>query len=168
MDPVLVAKGWPGTSKIKQILYTVCDFCDFTIFSSTRFWASFWSPFWKPFGPKMAETSLGIPLGAAKSRSRLVFFGLRAVQERSKMSPRPLQEASRRPIRSKKTPRCLWGPTFTPPRPLGTSKTAVWGMNSQCFEGPPGACQEHATRHPRAFRDILRQACCVKSFPRYS
>ena len=147
-------------------------FEEIIIFSLNRFRTSILHPLGLTFGsllaPKMAETSLGIPLGAAKSRSRLVFFGLRAVQERSKMSPRPLQEASMRPIRSKKTPRGLWGPTFTPPRPLGTSKTAVWGMNSQCFEGPPGACQEHATRHPRAFQDILRQACCVKSFPRYS
>ena len=117
---------------------------------------------------KMAETSLGNPLGAAKSRSRGLFFGPRAVQERSKRSPRPLQEASMRPRRSKKGPRDLWGPILIPPGPFGTSQTTVLGMKFQCFQGAPGACQEHSARHPRAFQDILKHACFVKSVPRYS
>ena len=117
---------------------------------------------------KMAETSLGNPLGAAKSRSRGLFFGPRAVQERSKRSPRPLQEASMRPRRSKKGPRGLWGPIFTPLKALRTSNVAILSVKFPCFKGAPGACQEHSTRHPRAFQDILRQACFVKSDPRYS
>ena len=112
-----------------------------------RFRTSILHPLGLTFGsllaPKMAETSLGIPLGAAKSRSRLVFFCLRAVQERSKMSPRPLQEASMRPIRSKKTPRGLWGPTFTPsetPRDLKNSSLGhEFSMLRRTPRGLPGA-----------------------------
>ena len=135
-----------------------------TVFSSTCLRDPILDPPGLRFGSllalKMAETSLGSPLGAAKSRSRGLFFGPRAVQERSKRSPRPLQEASMRPRRSKKAPRGLWRPILTPVGPLRTSKTAVLGA--------PRACQEHSKRHPRAFQDILKQACCVKSFPRYS
>ena len=62
--------------------------------------------------------------------------------------------------------------------PLGTDLNPVWepsGTQKQhlhikfpCFEGAPGACQEHSARHPRAFQDILKHACFVKSVPRYS
>ena len=48
----------------------------------------------------MAETCLGIPLGAAKSRSRLLLGAPRGVQERPKRLPRDLQAA-------KTTPRAL-------------------------------------------------------------
>ena len=48
---------------------------------------------------KMAETSLGSPLGAAKSRSRVPFFRPwsppRALQDGSRSAPRCLQEAER-------------------------------------------------------------------------
>ena len=37
--------------------------------------------------PKMAETCVGIPLGAAKSRSRLLFSAPSATQEASKSAP---------------------------------------------------------------------------------
>ena len=87
----------------------------------------------------MSETSLGILLGAAKSRSRDLFFGPRAVQERSKRPPRPLQEASMRPRRSKKGPRGLWGPILTSLRPLRTSKIAILSVKFPCFEGAPSS-----------------------------
>ena len=82
-------------------------------------------PLGLPFGsflaPKMAETCLGIPLGAAKSRSRLLFSAPRAPQEASKSLPlangslhladqaclrasRDLQHASKRP------PEPIWQP----------------------------------------------------------
>ena len=109
-------------------------FCDFGLLRSSRLRDPILDPPGLRFGSflavKTAETSLGIPLGAAKSCSRRLFFGLRAVQEHSKRSPRPLQEASMRPRRSKKGPRGLWGPIFTPPGPLGTSKTTIWGMKT--------------------------------------
>ena len=63
-----------------------------------------------PSGPGQFETSLLGALGPAKSRSRLVFFGPRAAQERSKRVPRPLPEAFMRPRRPKKAPGGLWGP----------------------------------------------------------
>ena len=91
---------------------------------------------------KMAETSFGNPLGSAKSRPRGLFIGPRAVQERSKGPPRPPQEASMRPRRSKKGPRGLWGPIFISPGPLGASKTATLDMNSMLPKSPgnlPGA-----------------------------
>ena len=85
-----------------------------------------------------------------------------------KWHPKTVQDACMRPRRSKKAPRGLWGAILTPPGPLGTSKTAVLRIKFPCFEGATGACQEHSARHPRAFQDMLRQACCVKSIPRYS
>ena len=63
------------------------------VFSSSRLLGSILDTLGLPFksllAPKMAETCLGNPLGPAKSRSRALFFGPRAVQERSKRSPRP-------------------------------------------------------------------------------
>ena len=153
-------KWRPGTSKIKEFCETSSKFCDLGNFSLSRLRDPIWdSPglcFGSLLAPKMAENCLGIRLGAAKSRSRGLFFGPRAVQERSKRSPRTLQEASMRPRRSKKGPRGLWGSIFTPPGPLGTSKTIMLGIKFQSFQGAPGACQEHSTRHPRASQDILR------------
>ena len=118
--------------------------------------------------PRPSKTGLLGALGPAKSRSRLGFFSPRAGQDRSMSVPRPLQEAPMRPRRPKKGPRGFSGPILTPPGPPRTSKTMLWGLKFYGFEGAPGACKEHFTRHLRAVQDILRQACCVKSFPRYS
>ena len=160
MVPFGSQKRGPRTVKIREFRETSSKFCDFAVFNSSRLRDPILVPPGLRFGSllalKRAETSLGSPLGAAKSRSRGLFFGPRAVQERSKRSPRPLQEASMRPRRSKKGPRRFWGSIFTPPGLLGTSKTAILGITFQCFQGAPGACQEHSTRHPRTFQDILR------------
>ena len=99
-------------------------------------------PFGSLLAPKMAETSLGIPLGAAKSRSRLVFFGPRAVQERSKRSPRPLQEASMSPRRSRKAPRSLWRQILTPWNPSGRQKQP-FGEPRGPARSTPKDIQEH-------------------------
>ena len=99
--PVFVSKVKPGTLKINEFRETSSKFCDFALFSSSRLRDPILDSRGLRFGSllavKMAETSLGIPLGAAKSRSRDLFSGPCAVQERSKWPPRALQEASRRP-----------------------------------------------------------------------
>ena len=81
---------------------------DSAVFSSKHFLSSIRETLGLLLGsllaPKMAQTSLGIPLGPAQSRSRRLFFGPRAAQDRSKKPPRPLQEAFRRPRSSKKPP----------------------------------------------------------------
>ena len=69
-------------------------------------------PFGSLLAPKMAETSLGIPLGAAKSRSRALCFDPRALQDRTKRHLRALQEASRRLRHSKKPPGSHSGPIW--------------------------------------------------------
>ena len=104
-DPVLVPfwsqKGGPGTSKIKEFRETSSKFCDFVVFSTSRFQDPFWDPPGLRFGsllaPQMAETSLGIRLGSAKRPSRALCFVLGAFQERSKRPSGALQDASRRP-----------------------------------------------------------------------
>ena len=67
-----------GTSKITKILCAVFTNQGFAILSSNRLLSSIWHPVGSlsgsPFAPKMAENSLGFPLGAAKSRSRVPFF----------------------------------------------------------------------------------------------
>ena len=73
----LVLVRSPGTLKIKEFCETSSKFCVFAVFSSSRLRDPIWDPPGLRFGshlaPKMAETSLGIPLGAAKSRSRALF-----------------------------------------------------------------------------------------------
>ena len=63
----------PSTSKIIKILCAVCKNQGFAILSSSCLSNSIWHPFGLLLGgflePKMAETSLEIPLGPAKSRS---------------------------------------------------------------------------------------------------
>ena len=74
---------------------------------------------------KMAETSLGIPLGAAKSRSRALFFG-------SKTAPRGLHEAKTLEEESKRP----HGSDFDPSGTLRTSKIIIFGMKFRCCERP--------------------------------
>ena len=106
-DPLLDPIRELGTSKIIKILATVGDFNGFAIFSLDRFRTSILDPLGLPFGtflaPKMAETSLGLPLGAAKSRSRLVLFGPEGLQERSKRRKRGFQKGGQK-----------WTPNGTP------------------------------------------------------
>ena len=117
-DSVLVPfwshKGSPGTFKIKEFREMSSEFCDFAFISSSRLRDPIWDPPGLRFGSslalKMGEICLGNLLGAAKSRSRDLFSGPRAVQERSKRPPR----------RSKKGPGGLWGPILTPPGRSGT------------------------------------------------
>ena len=92
-------------------------FGDFAFFNPDPIWDPILESPGLPFGsalaPKIAETSLEIPLGAPKSRSKDLFFGPGGLQERSKRptggenkrpedrtiakrSPRWLQEASKR------------------------------------------------------------------------
>ena len=94
-------------------------------------------------------------LGFFLERPRAVqelFFGSIAVQERSKRPPKPHQEASMRPRRSKKGPRGVWGPILTPLGPLRTSKSTDWDIKSNTFKEPRGLArstlqdiQEHST-----------------------
>ena len=74
--------------------------------SSNRLLSSIWDPLGLLLGNllalKMAETSIGIPLGAAKSRSRALFSTL-ALQERSYRPPGAVQEAKRRQEASRET-----------------------------------------------------------------
>ena len=97
---------------------TSCNFRGFAIFSSSHLSSSICHPFGVLLGsllaPKMAETSLEIPLGLAKSRSRLFFFGLQALQERSRRPLRPLQDSSGRPRCSKKPPGSNLAPNLPP------------------------------------------------------
>ena len=57
-------------------------------------------PLGLPFGSflalKMAEISLGISLGAARGRARLVFFGPERLQERSKMEKGGFQKGDQK------------------------------------------------------------------------
>ena len=79
LDPVLASKKDPGTSKIIEIQLKKKVFKEIMFLSWSCFGTSFWHPFGSRFGrllaPKMAETSLEIPLGAPKSRSPVLFFG---------------------------------------------------------------------------------------------
>ena len=80
--------GGPGLSKLRFSCERYCDFCDFAIFNQDPILDPILDPPGDRFGsllaPKIAETSLGIPLGAPKSRSKDLFFGPGGVQERSK------------------------------------------------------------------------------------
>ena len=120
----------PATSTIAKLAETSYKNRGFALSLLERLRSSILDPLGLPLGslldPKMAETSLGNPLGAAKKRSRGLFFGPRAVQERSKRSQRPLQEASMRPRRSKKGPRGLWAP-------ISTSLGPPWDLKNGNF-----------------------------------
>ena len=85
-----------------------------------------------------------------------------------KWHTKTLQDACMRPRCSKKAPSGLWGPILTPSGSPQELKNSILHIKFPCFEGAPGACQEHSARHPRAFQDILKHACFVKSVPRYS
>ena len=164
MVPFLLPKGGPGTIKIKEFCETSSKFCAFALFSWSRLRGPIWDPPGLRFGSllalKMGETSLGNHLGAAKSRSRGLFSAPRAVQEGSKRAPRPLQELKRLQDGSKTPP----GADFNLSGTLRDLKIMIFGGPKVAFFGS----LEHSARHPKAFQDILRQACCVKSFPRYS
>ena len=86
--------------------------------SSDRLLDSILDPLGLLFGslmaPNLAETALIIHLGAAKSRSRRLFFGPRAAQERSERPPRPLHEAFKRPRGSERPPGSYLGPILPP------------------------------------------------------
>ena len=78
-----------------------CIFCDFAFFNPDPIWDPILDPPGLPFGsalaPKIAETSLEIPLGALKGRSKDLFFGPGGLQERSKRLPRGPQPARTAP-----------------------------------------------------------------------
>ena len=80
--------GGPGLSKLRFSCERYCNFCDLAFFTQGSIWDPILDPPGLRFGsllaPKVAETSLGIPLGAPKSRSKDLFFGPGGVQERSK------------------------------------------------------------------------------------
>ena len=61
-------------------------------FIGNRFGTSIWDRFGPRFGvrfePNMDENSLGIPLGAVRGPLGQIFFGSRALQERSDSPPR--------------------------------------------------------------------------------
>ena len=89
--------GGPGPSKLRFSCQMYCIFCDFAFFNPDPIWDPILESPGLPFGsalaPKIAETSLEIPLGAPNSRSKDLFFGPGGLQERSKRPPRGLQAA---------------------------------------------------------------------------
>ena len=109
-------------------------------------------PFGSLLAPKMAETSLGIPLGPARSHSRLLFFGLQAPQERSKSPSRPLQEASRSPRCSKRPPGSHLAPNFLQFWSHLSWKTELWKL----FGLPPAALWESFQQYCKT---AVLQAC---------
>ena len=106
-----------GTSKIIEILSTVCKNQGFAILSSSRLSSLSWHPFGLLLGSllalRMAETSLKIPLGPAKSSSRVFFFGPGGVQERPKRLTGGQNKGTKRATRAKRPPRGLWDPFWS-------------------------------------------------------
>ena len=82
---------------------------------------------------KMAETSVGIPFGAAKSRSRALFCAPNAKVDAHRVRSGALQEASRRSRRSK--------------RPPGSHFGSIWQPFRNHF-GPMLATLQEASREP--------------------
>ena len=80
--------GCPGLSKLRFSYETYCDFCDFAFFNQDSIWDTILDPPGLRLGSllasKVAETCLGIPLGAPKSSSGDFFFGPGGLQERSR------------------------------------------------------------------------------------
>ena len=127
------------------------------------FWGAFWPPRWlKPVleflweRPRAVQDKFFWPRERPKSLPR-------APQEPSKSCSRGLQELKRPQEGSK--------------RPLGTDfdlSRPPRDPQINDFSGPQGnslvprACQEHSAKHPRPFRNILEQACFLKSILRYS
>ena len=108
--------------------------------------------------------------GAEKKKlgTALCRFGTRkGAKMGGKWHPKTLQGACMRPRCSKKAPRGLWGSILTPFGSPQELKNSILHIKFPCFEGAPGAWQKHSARHPRAFQDILKQTCFVKSVPRY-
>ena len=122
-----------GTSKIMEILRTVCKFGVFASLNSCRLLSSTCKPHGLLSGSllalKMAETSLGIPRGAAKSRSRDLLFDPGAFQECSKRPPGALQEASRSAPRGLQAAirQAFWHHV----EPSGTYCGFIWGSQNQ-------------------------------------
>ena len=125
------------------------------------------NPFGLPFGsllaPKMAETCLGIPLGAAKSRSGLLLGAPRAPQEASKSVPRGFQETSRLPRGfqelSKRLQDRFWSHFGAILEPFGEPFWSYFGdiwdkFVGMALRGPPGVFQ----MLPRAFQEPNRTA----------
>ena len=86
MDTFWSRKGSLGTSKISVFCKTSYRFCDFGLLSSSRLRDPILDPPGLRFGsfgaPKIAETSLEIPLGALKGRSKDLFSRPGGLQER--------------------------------------------------------------------------------------
>ena len=124
MDTISDATGKPRTLKIKEFCETSSKFYDLTLFCSSCLRDPISDPLGLNFGsflaPKMAETLLGILLGAAKSRSRGLSSSPK-VQERSRRCSGPRQEASMRPRRCKR-------PLGTDFHPSGTCLGAILGQ----------------------------------------
>ena len=121
-------------------------------------------PFWEPFGPRDGRNLPWKSSWSGQEPIKSTFFRSqsrpRGLQEDSKTAPRGLQELKRLQDRSKTPP----GTDFNPSGTLRDLKIMI-------FRDPKVAifCSlEQSARHPRAFQDVLRQACCVKSSPRYS
>ena len=107
----------------------------------------------------MLKPVFSVALGCPRAVFNYFWGGSRAVQERSKRRPR----GKRPPPRAEEAPRWVQDTSGTPGR-SGTSKFMTFrDPKVAIFDG-----LEHSGRHPRAVQDIIRQTCCVKSFPRYS
>ena len=98
-DPVLTPFWGRHKSMISRKRY--CIFRDFAFFNPDSIWDPILDPpglrFGSFLGCKIAETSLGILLGALKSRSRALSSGLGGLQEPSKTPPRGLHAAKTAP-----------------------------------------------------------------------
>jgi len=114
--------GGPGLSKLRFSCERYCKFCDFAFFNQDSIWDPILDPPGLRFGSllalKVVETSLGVPLGAPKSRSGDLFFGPGGLQERSKRPTEGQNKGTERATRAKRHPRGVQDRFGTPFRAI--------------------------------------------------
>ena len=128
-------------------------------------------PFGSLLAPKMAETCLDFFFWSAREPFKSFFF---SAPEASRSAPGDSQEPSKSCSRGLQE---LKRPQEGSKRPLGTDfdlSRPPRDPQINDFSGPQGnslvprACQEHSAKHPRSFRNILKQACFLESIPKFS
>ena len=124
---ILASKTSCGTSKIIEILRTVCNFCDFAILSTSRLRSSILGPSWAP--PK---ATFGLRSGPLELPKRFQ-DGFKTVQDASKMAPMP----------SKIAPKVIENPPKRLPRACDPPRSAheVPKSSPRALMNPPRALQ---------------------------